>query len=56
MWRSHFQELTWLPVEARVAQLRLNMVHKIVNHRPPNILATIFLVLRNHTATEPDLA
>lgn len=44
--RSHFKELNWLPVEARVAQLRLNMVHKIVNNRAPKYLNNYFPSVR----------
>ena len=33
--RKHFQELNWLPVQTRVTQLRLNIVHKVINNRAP---------------------
>ena len=41
--RSCFQELNWLPVDARVSQIRLDLVYKIT-----------FLVLGMHTITAPD--
>lgn len=40
--RSQLQELNWLPVEARVTQLRLAMVHRIINDRAPNYLTNYF--------------
>ena len=40
--RGHFQELNWLPVKARVSQLRLSVVHNISNHRAPRYLQNQF--------------
>ena len=40
--RRHFQELNWLPVQTRVTQLRLNMVHKVINNRAPVYLNSHF--------------
>ena len=40
--KKQFQELNWLPVEERVRQLKLNMVHNIVNHRVPKYLNNYF--------------
>ena len=47
--KSQFQELNWLPVEARVTQLRLNVVHNIFTHRAPTYLQDQFtLVSESH--------
>ena len=45
--RSHvgtaeFKEMNWLPVEHRVAQMKLNLVYKIVNGSAPGYLQNDF--------------
>ena len=40
--KNQLQGLGWLTVEARVTQLRLTLVHRIVNGSPPNYLINYF--------------
>ena len=51
--RSCFQELNWLPVEARVSKIRLGLVYRSIYGPAPRYLIT-FLVLGMHTITAPD--
>lgn len=45
--RSHFQQLYWLLVEARVTQIKLCMVHRIIHNNPSNYLRNYFPLVRN---------
>lgn len=40
---SEFKEINWLPVESRVAQIKLNLVYRIVNGSAPDYLQKDFI-------------
>lgn len=46
--RTQFQQLQWLPVEARAGLLQLNMVHKIIYGRAPKYFTNYFMKGEGH--------
>ena len=42
MGTTEFKEINWLPVEHRIAQIKLNLVYRIVNGSAPEYLQNDF--------------
>ena len=45
---NEFRKVGMLPVELRVKQLKLNLVHNIINGKAPNYLSESIKLTRNH--------